>query len=171
MPLDFEERGKIMIASKTSFRKKVLWIIGFALLLPNLGSAQMVDFPDIDSVEVVRDAADLRTEVDRPDRDVVDTVLAFTNLAQTDARVSCVAFAANGETVGSVRINVPANSLRFMLASDFSHSRDFIGHARCRTGLRLLGTSVLLAPGAITDLSVRQVRRPGLTIFPVIGTY
>jgi hypothetical protein len=171
MQPDFEERGKTMIARKYSFGKKTAWLLVFGLLLPGLGSAQLVSFPDIDGVEVARDATDLRAEVDRPDRDIVDTVLAFTNLAQAAARVSCVAFAANGETIGSIWINVPANGMRFALASDISRSRDFTGHARCRTGPRVLGTSVLLAPGAITDLGVRQIRRPGMTIFPVVATY
>jgi hypothetical protein len=168
---EFEERGKTMIARKYSFGKISLWLVAFGLLLPSLGSAQRVSFPDIDGVEVARDATDLRDEVDRPDRDIVDTVLAFTNLGQGAARVSCVAFAANGEPVGSIWISVPANGMRFALASDISGSRDFTGHARCRTGPRVLGTSVLLAPGAITDLSVRQIRRPGMTIFTVIATY
>ncbi len=160
-----------MIAREYSFGKKTLWLVIFGLLLPSLGSAQRVDFPDIDGVEVARDATDLRAEVDRPDRDIVDTVLVFTNLGQAAARVSCVGFAANGETVGSIWIHVPADGMRFALASDISRSRDFTGHARCRTGLRVLSTSVLLAPGAITDLSVRQIRRPGMTVFPVIATY
>jgi hypothetical protein len=156
---------------KKAFGRKALWLVLFGLLLPAMGSAQAVSSPDMDGVEIVRDEADLKAEVDRPDRDIVDTILAFTNLARAAARVHCTAFNADGENVGSVWLAIPANGMRFTLASDFSSSVDFAGHARCRTGPRILGTSVLLTPSAITDLSVRQIRRPGMTVFPTIAAY
>ena len=160
-----------MTSRANSLGKKALWLVLFGLLLPGMGLAQLVTPPDMDGVEIVRDEADLKAEVDRPDRDLVDTVLVFTNLARGATRVHCTAFNANGESVGSVWVGIPANGLRFALASDFTSSEDFVGHARCRTGPRILATSVLLTPSAITDLSVRQIRRPGMTVFPTIASY
>ena len=86
------------------------------------------------------------------------------------ARVACRAFDADGDPVGRIWMHVPANGLRFVLASDLSHGQDFVGHAMCRTG-RVIGSAVLLAPSAITDLAVRPIRRRGSTVFAVVATY
>ncbi len=169
---DLANEEETSMSIKTSrIGKKVLWFILCGSLLPGIVSAQLISMPDVQDVEVVHDASDLQAEVDRPDRDHVDTVMAFTNLARNAARVQCAAFNANGEIVGTLWVGIPANGMRFVLASDFSETEDFTGHARCRTNSRILSTSILLTPTAITDLSVRQIRRPGMTVFHAIAAY
>jgi len=148
-----------------------LWSILVASLLPGIVLAQAISMPEVQDIQIVHDAADLQVEVDRPDRDHIDTVLAFTNLSQAATRVQCAAFDAHGDIVGTLWLGIPGNGMRFALASDFSGSENFAGHARCRTNSRILATSILLSPSAITDLSVRQIRRPGMTVFPTIAAY
>ncbi|MCS5636949.1 MAG: hypothetical protein NZ990_10555 [Myxococcota bacterium] len=159
-----------MISMKNSFARKVLWAALLALLVPGYASAQVDAFSAIDEIEISRDAAELQAQIDLRDRDLVDTALVFTNIGLGSARVACRAFDANGDPVGRIRMHVPANGLRFVLASDLSHGQDFVGHVMCRTG-RVIGSAVLLAPSAITDLKARPMRRLGSTLFPVVASY
>jgi hypothetical protein len=164
-----------MISEKNSLGTKALFMLLLGLLLPVSAWSQAVSPVDVsfdgEEVDIVRDASELRDQIDRPDRDLVDTALVFSNLGQEHARVGCAAFDANGETVGRILMRVPARGLRFALASDLSNSVDFVGHVECRTDLRVMGSAILLAPSSITDLSAKKIRRAGVTIFPVVATY
>jgi len=159
-----------MISMKNSFARKVLWVALLALLVPGYASAQVDAFSAIDEIEITRDAAQLQAHIDVRDRDQFDTALVFTNLGNQSARIACRAFAANGDPVGRVWLHVPANGLRFVLASDLSHGEDYIGHVMCRTG-RVIGSAVLLGPSSLTDVAARPMRRLGSTVFPVVATF
>jgi hypothetical protein len=146
-------------------------LAGFLLLAPAV-AAQSLASADIGS-EIVRDADTLRDElrprpVDEPD--VADTALIFTNLSGNAARVLCVAFDRNGEPVGRRWLSVPKLGLRFVLASDFSDGRDFVGHAQCSVPARMKGSAIFLGPD-ITNLNVIQPWRAGRIRFPVVATY
>ena len=84
------------------------------------------------------------------------------------ARVDSENVDADGEPVGRVRVYIPGGGLRFVFASDFGHSVDFIGHVTCKTSPRVRGSAVLLAPHALTDLSAQHKRRLGTILFPVV---
>ena len=160
-----------MISGNNSLGTKAILMLLVGLLLPVSAWSQAITPVDVEELDVVRDAAELREEIDRPDRNSVNTALVFSNLGRGDAVVGCAAFDSDGDTVGRILMRVPAHGLRFALASDLSQSVDFVGHVECRTGPRVMGSAILLAPSSITDLSARQVRRSGVTIFPVAATY
>ena len=151
---------------------KTIYIMLLALLLPAAGFAQDSVEYDPPEVEINRDDVQLQVEIDRPDRDLVDTALIFSNLNISPTRVGCRAYNADGEVVGRGYTHVPPTGLRFILASDLANDLDFVGQVHCTAAGRVIGTSVLLAPGAITDLTARQVRLGrGRTIFPVAASY
>ncbi|MDE0885696.1 MAG: hypothetical protein OSB70_09200 [Myxococcota bacterium] len=160
-----------MISGIKSLGTKALLTLLLGLLLPIGAWSQTIAPVDMEELDIVRDATDLRGELDRPDRDTVNTALVFSNLGGEDAVVGCAAFDSDGDTVGRILIRVPARGLRFALASDLSRNLDFVGHVECRTGLRVMGSAILLAPSSLTDLISRKIRRPGVTIFPVVATY
>ncbi|MDG2336236.1 MAG: hypothetical protein P8Q97_18695 [Myxococcota bacterium] len=160
-----------MISGMNSLGTKSILTLLMGLMLPISAWAQGIVPVDMEELDIVRDATDLRGELDRPDRDTVNTALVFSNLGGEDAVVGCAAFDSDGTTVGRILIRVPSRGLRFALASDLSRNLDFIGHVECRTGLRVMGSAVLLAPSSLTDLSARKVRRSGVTLFPVVATY
>ena len=141
------------------------------LLLPSYGAAQVAELPagEMDEIAIDRDSVELRDAMDIRDRDLINTALVFTNVAGDRARVGCHAFNADGEPVGRVRVYIPGGGLRFVFASDFGNSVDFVGHVTCRTSPRVRGSAVLLAPHAITDLSAQHNRRLGTILFPVVA--
>jgi len=157
--------------STRTIRRSALWIALLGLLLPSYGAAQVAEMPEAEADEIARGADELRAQLDVRDRDLVDTALVFTNISHSPARVACHAFNADGEPVGRIRMHVPAGGLRFALASDLSHGQDFVGHVTCKTIPRVRATAVLLAPQAMTDLSVQHVRRLGTVLFPAVATY
>ena len=120
-------------------------------------------------VEIVRDATELAAELrPRPiDHDVADTALIFTNFSSRDLPVYCVAFNKNGEPIGRRWVKLPALGLRYLLASDLSGGRDFVGHAQCSSQRHVRGSAIFLGP-QLTDLPVQQGQR---TRFPVVATY
>jgi len=160
-----------MTSRTKTIRKGALGILLLGLLVPTLGSAQVAVAPELEEVEITRDAAALRTEIDVADRDLVDTALVFSNLGRNQARVACRASDADGNPVGRIYIRVPAGGLRYALASDLSNDQDFAGSVICRANPRVRGSAVLLAPLAMTDLSVQHLRRGSLIIIPVAATY
>ncbi|NNL99121.1 MAG: hypothetical protein HKO62_00130 [Gammaproteobacteria bacterium] len=136
-----------------------------------VASAQTAD--PVASVEVGRDADTLRDTLrPRPDRDIVDTALVFTNVRGRNTIMNCTAFGPQGGTVGRFRVRVPGNGLRFVLASDISNGGDFVGSARCLSIGDVAGSAFLLGP-QLTDMRVRQQRAPQGTwiTFPVVATY
>lgn len=144
------------------------------VLAPTAGAKKKRAAAPVDEgPEIVRDAESLTHELrPRPvdDVDIADTALVFTNKGD-DARVLCVGFDKQGETVGRAWLSVPRLGLRYMLASDLSHGADFLGHVQCRTRGSIKGSSVLLGPG-ITDLPVLQIERgSGRMTFLLVATY
>lgn len=127
-----------------------------------------------DEVEVDRVGVELLDRLPpRPDDvDRVDTALVFTNSGWGSKRVRCVAFDDDGRAVGRVRLSVPSQGLRYVLASDLSDGRDFVGSAQCSSSGHITGSAIWLGPG-ITDLTVRQGALDGWTRirFAVVATY
>ena len=131
-----------------------------------------IDFRD-PGVQIVRDATDLAIDLrPRPvdDVDVADTALVFTNLGARGSRVKCVAFGKNGAPVGRAWLKLPALGLRYLLASDLSNDRDFVGHAQCAVAAGVKGSAIFLGPG-LTDLPVLNPAAPGRVRFPLVATY
>lgn len=131
-----------------------------------------VDFGE-PGVEILRDATDLSIDLrPRPvdDLDVADTALVFTNLGARASRVKCVAFGKNGAPVGRAWLKLPALGLRYLLASDLSSDRDFVGHAQCAVAAGVKGSAIFLGPG-LTDLPVLNPAGPGRVRFPLVATY
>ena len=157
--------------SSQTMRKTAIWIALLGLLLPSYGAAQVAELPasEIDEVAIDRGSAELRDAMDIRDRDLIDTALVFTNISRDRARVGCHAFNADGEPVGRVRVYIPGGGLRFVFASDFGNSVDFVGHVNCKTSPRVRGSAVLLAPHAITDLAAHHNRRQGTILFSVVA--
>ncbi|MEE2679881.1 MAG: hypothetical protein VX546_14965 [Myxococcota bacterium] len=125
-------------------------------------------------VEISRDASDLPREFQpRPpeDADVADTALVFTNEGVTPMRVRCVGFNKNGRIVGRAWVGVPKLGLRYLLASDLSNGRDFVGQVQCAAPPQIRGSAVLLGQN-VTDLPVVQTGDTfGRLRFPVVATY
>lgn len=139
------------------------------LLAPGV-SAQSLESEDREVKHVDRSylSAELR---DRPDRDVADTALVFTNFSGQRQKVLCGGFNHHGSLVGLARTVVPANGVRFILASDLADELDFVGSAQCAAAGEVKGTAVFLGPG-LTDLPVEPIReRFGRMKFPLIATY
>ena len=135
------------------------------------------------TVEVASAAPVLVTEVDRspnelsdrlrthPDRDVVDTALVFTNYSGRVAYIKCRALDGGGHTIGAVRLRVPAHGVRFALASDASHGRDFVGSVRCAVYGHVVPSAIVLGPGALTDVKAIKQNRGTQIRFPLVATY
>jgi hypothetical protein len=130
-------------------------------------------------IEIERDAVTLQDElrVRDIDRDVADTALVFTNLGNTDGYAHCMAFDGDGRRIGRARVKLPALGVRYLLASDISRGRDFIGHAQCGAAVTVKGTAIFLGPG-LTDLpSMQPSIQPAATAlygrirFPLVATY
>lgn len=131
---------------------------------------------DVEVVEVDHDADELR-DVIRPryeDEDIADTVLVFTNTVRRAMKVNCRAWNRFGEVLGRLRTTVPEGGVGFLLASDFSEGRDFIGRAHCLTSNRVLATGIFLGP-EITELTVHWGPSRGGSRsshhFPLVATY
>jgi hypothetical protein len=152
-------------------------LIGLALIVAmataSTASAQ-VSAADLPEVEIDRDADALRDEI-RPrikDIDLIDTVLVFTNTQSRSRPVRCLAFNRGGEPVGRTLTRLPANGVRYILASDLSNGRDFVGHVVCNTVGLVLPTGILLGPeienvGATVD----EFESAARLRFPVVATY
>ncbi len=139
---------------------------------PSAAAEDMLDTGDA-GIEITRDAADLAHRL-RPlppqDADVADTALVFTNESGSAARVRCVGFNKNGRAVGRAWVAIPSLGLRYLLASDLSYGRDFVGQVQCAAPVRIKGTAVLLGQN-VTDLPAFQVRGTfGRLRFPVVAT-
>jgi hypothetical protein len=160
-----------------SFSIRALLGLALATLLASPGLAATAEqLVAAEGPEIVRDASDL-VDVVRPDiedKDVTDTVLLFTNKTSAAKRVKCIAFNKNGRAIGRAWLSVPGFGLRYAFASDVAHDLDFVGHVQCYVGADVIGSSLLLAGGQVTDLPVdngamtSQGRR---ILFPVAATY
>ena len=147
--------------------------IGLALLgvlaVTTTAAAQTVAVAE---VEIDRDPDTLRDEIrPRPDDvDFVDTVLVFSNVQRGRRLVRCVAYDRSGAVVGRARTYVQSLGLKFMLASDLSNGRDFIGHVTCTSRGYLLPSAVLVGH-QIENLNVRGNGVGGRILFPLVATY
>jgi len=92
----------------------------------------------------------------------INTVLVFTNLANAAAKVGMKAWDSEGEPAGSFELEVPANGLAFVLASDIVDQTEphrFIGKVESRARGHLTGSAILVG-GPVTDLpAINRVRR------------
>ena len=131
---------------------------------------------DVEPLRVIeRDAASLRDRLAMPidpDRDVADTAIVITNLANRRGVAFCVAFDYEGRPAGRGRVQVPPRGLRWLLASDLSHDVDFIGSAQCFLNGRMLGSAIFLGRD-VTDLPVHQTAVGGAyrIAIPVVAHY
>ncbi|MBW2420513.1 MAG: hypothetical protein JRH19_18370 [Deltaproteobacteria bacterium] len=161
-------------------RRATIWNAGSAALCAALWSLTLAPIAGAQKLtavdpgpEIVRDTAALSHDLrPRPidDPDVADTALIFTNKG-SDARVFCVGFDKEGDPVGRAWLKLPRLGLRYMLASDLSHDRDFVGHVQCSAPGQVKGSSVFLGPG-LTDLPVIQTKRGvGRMTFLLVATY
>ncbi len=166
-----------MSASRT-LRRGAAALLGAVclLLLPQQIPAQS-EIPAADpteAVDVERDGPELNDRIrdHRPDLDTVDTALVFTAVRSARSTVKCVGYDDNGRIVGTVRLRIPGRGLRYVLASDISRGRDFVGSAVCKTSGRILPSAVLLGPG-ITHLGVVQGEGDYSAImrFPLIASF
>lgn len=99
-------------------------------------------------VEIERDYAELQPMLrPRPDIDTTDTALLFNNALRRTSVVYCVAYGANGQALGKVRVKVPGNGVRFILASDLSDGRDFVGSSRCRARGKIVPSAFIVGAG------------------------
>ena len=148
-------------------------ILSTALLLLGSGiaAAQQIEEVDIGREEVQL-RADITDAIER-DTDVANTALVFNNSGRIATVVYCTAFAGNGDVLGRGKTRVPARGVKYLRASDLSDGVDFVGSAVCKARGRVTATSVFLAPGAITDLDVKQRRQNRSTRmrFPLIASY
>ena len=151
--------------------------VGTALLAlalaPSAAAEDLLDTGDA-GVQITRDATEL-TDALRPrppeDADVADTALVFTNEGGVPERVRCVGFNKNGRAVGRAWVAIPARGLRYLLASDLSYGRDFVGQVQCAAAVQIKGSAVLLGQN-VTDLPAIQVQGTfGRLRFPVVATY
>lgn len=145
-----------------------------SLMAASSASAQTVKANDLPEVQIDRDADALRDEI-RPrhkDVDVIDTILTFTNTEGAVRRVRCVAYDRSGTPVGRTQTLIPVNGVRYVLASDLSNGRDFIGHVVCNTIGNVLPSALLLGP-EIENLNVSSNHLERLTKlrFPLVATY
>ncbi len=124
-------------------------------------------------VEVSRDADELRAALrPHPDLDIVNTVLAFNNAFPARTAVRCAAYGINGHPLGRVKVKIPGNGLRFILASDLANGRDFVGSARCSSVGKIIPSAFIVGRG-LTDAPVKSTQGwPGTKMhFPVVVTY
>lgn len=147
-------------------------VAGFCLTLPLPLPAQTEAATE--TVDVDRDGPQLHAQIrdHRPDLDTVDTALVFTAVRPAPAVVRCRGYNDNGRLVGTVRLRVPGRGLRYVLASDISRGRDFVGSVVCKTSGKILPTAVLLAHG-ITDLGVERGEGDysAVMLFQLVATF
>jgi hypothetical protein len=143
----------------------------FLLLGSSLAVGQQVEEVDIGREEVQL-RVDISDAIER-DTDVANTALVFNNSGRIATVVYCTAYAGNGDVLGRGKTRVPARGVRYLRASDLSDGVDFVGSAVCKARGRVTATAVFLAPGAITDIDVKQSKRGRSTRmrFPLIASY
>ena len=151
--------------------KKVLALmLASVFVSPLAGAAEAVPVAE---VVVDRDGAELRERLAQPDVDAFDTAFVFSNRSAVRAAVVCHGFDHAGTPVGRVRVVVPANGLRFALASDLGDGADFLGRVDCATGnLGVIGSAFLLGAPGIENLPVASsvTRRVQTMTIPVTLT-
>ena len=132
------------------------------------------EIDEADVLDVQRSIYDLARDIrDRPiDRDRFDTAVVFTSTRLGGVRVICAAIDGNGIVIGAARTVVPGNGVRYLLASDISHGRDFIGSIICKAAGRVIGSIVLIGDD-LTDLEVRQRGTQKWTFlrFPLVASF
>ena len=128
------------------------------------------DPTDIPVVDVHHDPSDIADRM-RPDVDVVDTVLSFTNLVGGDNRATCVARNARGDRVGRARIKMPGHGIGFLLLSDMTHGVDVIASVNCTSARHVAASAFLVGNGEIVNLSVIQTGPDARIHIPIAAHY
>ncbi len=134
---------------------------------------QSIEQIAVDEVEVNRGADELQAVLrPHPDRDVVNTVLAFNNAHRTEVVVRCVAYNANGRPLGKAWVKIPGNGLRFILASDIANGRDFVGSTRCHSAGKIVPAAFIVGR-VLSDTPANSTLGWGGTKmrFPTVVTY
>ena len=138
-----------------------------------LAAVAAKDAPTIgdEGPEIERRAVELQQRLRdrRVDLDSVATALVVNN---TRWPWAIAGYDDDGRFVGAARTRVPPNGLRFLLASDIAHGRDFVGSVICKASGRLLGSALLIG-AELTDLRVVQRGRQTWTVFrfPLVASY
>ncbi len=151
----------------------MLLAMAMAAPVAAIGEVQSIEQIAVDEVEVTRGADELQAVLrPHPDRDVVNTVLAFNNIHRTEVAVRCVAYNAHGRPLGKAWVKVPGNGLRFMLASDIANGRDFVGSTRCHSAGKIVPAAFIVGR-MLTDTPANASRGWGGTKmrFPTVLTY
>lgn len=154
----------------------IVLIAACSFLFANVSTVFASEIPEPGDIEIEREAAMLFDEIraDPVDPSFIETALVFTNARRLPAKLRCAAFNQQGDGVGRVWVKLPPKGLRYVLASDFSDGKPFIGSARCIARGDVIGSAMLLGPN-LTDVKVRQRfdRNNGIThiTFPLIAVY
>lgn len=124
-------------------------------------------------IEVNRGADELQAVLrPHPDRDIVNTVLVFNNTLRATTVVRCVAYGANGRPLGRVKVKIPGNGLRFVLASDLANGIDFIGSVRCSARGKVVPTAFIVGRGLTDTKAKARFDWAGTWMrFPAVVTY
>ncbi len=152
-------------------RSSIFLSAALLLFVAGQSQAQVVEEVDIGREEVQL-RVDITDAIER-DVDVANTALVFNNTGRIATTVVCVAFDGNGDILGRGRTRIPSHGVKYLRASDLADGVDFIGSAVCKARGRVTATAIFLAPGAITDVNIKQRRQNRSTHmrFPLIATY
>jgi len=139
-----------------------------ALLTSLAAGAQEIDPPDVVHEEALLEEL-LVEPVDAPN---LNTALVFSSLADVELRVVCRARNAQGQPIGHAGVRVPAQGVRFLLASDFSDGEPFLGQVRCLSPRGIRGSGFARSANGVTDVPSPELKAGrGLLIhFPVVAT-
>lgn len=99
---------------------------------------------------------------------LLDTAMVITSIHNTETTAYCYANDHNGNTVGRVRVRIPAMGVRFFLASDIVDQHGFVGTVICTAAGYVVGSEVMLGV-VTTDIEVQQDNRFDVSsmLFPV----
>ena len=162
----------MLSTTQTGKGKKRVISFGSTLLLALSLSAQAQD--NATEIEIDRGATELSellTGGPHPKPEVgglLDSAMVITSVSGNETVAHCYANDHNGKIAGRVRLRIPANGVRFFLASDIIAERGFVGSVICTAPGFVIGTEVMF--GVIdTSIDVEQDYRAGTSsmLFPV----
>jgi len=161
--------------SSTLVQKYALSCVSLLLLFVS-GFSAAQDFAVVE-IEIDRDANELSdyltgTPLPKPEiASLLDTAMILTSVHNTETTAYCYANDKNGNTVGRIRMRIPAMGVLFFLASDIVDERGFVGSVICNAKGFVVGTEVMLGV-VTTDIEVMQDNRFEVSsmLFPVTAT-
>ncbi len=157
-------------------RTTLLAIATGMMLLAPTGYALAQDIGVTSTVQEFDGNADvLRDQIrPRPDQDVVNSALIFTNPTNRASAVKCVVRNHRGNVVGRGWTKIAPQGVSLLSAAALSGGLDFIGSARCKARGPMVGQVVAIG-GGLTDLKVEQRydKRANVSnyLFPLVATY